>query len=132
MQAIAIFNTLLGASSGVTALVGTRIYPVELPQGCALPAIAIEPAPDVPIPTIDAAAGYGLRQVDVVLHLVAKTAASLATLQAAAEAACNFKRGAVAGYSVVSVAAGTVGRPETDSAIGLWYLPFNFTLTYRR
>lgn len=132
MQAIAIFNALLSGATGVTALVGARIYPVELPQGGPLPAIAIEAEPDVPLPTIDAAAGYGLRQVQVVVHIVAKTAPALATLQDAVEAACNFQRGMVAGYSVVTVAAGTVGRAETDSAIGLWYLPLNFTLTYRR
>lgn len=131
MQAIAIFNALLG-TAGVTALVGQRIYPVELPQGGALPAIAIDAEPDVPLPTIDAAAGYNLRQVQVVVHLVAKTAATLAALQTAVETACNFQRGTVAGYSVVTVAAGTVGRAETDSAVTLWYLPLNFTLTYRR
>lgn len=132
MHAIAIFNALLSAASPVTTLVGSRIYPLELPQGCLLPAIAIEPEPDVPIPTIDANAGYGLRRTVVSVHLVAKTADALAGLQNAVEAACSFQRGPVAGCDVVSVDAGVVGKPETDSAVGLWYLPFTFNLTYRR
>lgn len=132
MQAIAIFNALLGQAAAVTAIVGTRIYPVELPQGCAFPAIVIGADPDVPIPTIDANQAYGLRKVDVNLHLVAKTAPDLAALQTAVEAACNFQRGVVATYSVVTVAAGTVGSAETDSTLGLWYLPLTFNLTYRR
>lgn len=132
MQPIAIFNALLAADAGVTSLVATRIYPLEVPQGCALPAIAIEADPDVPLPTLDAAAGYGLRQVEVSVHLIAKTVAALAALQSAVEAACNFQRGVIAGCNVVSVAAGTVGRAETDSAVTLCYLPLHFTLTYRR
>ena len=132
MQALAIFNALLGQAGAVTALVGARIYPVELPEGSAFPAIAIEPGPDVPIPTIDANQAYGLRKVDVVLHLVAKTVPELAALQSAVETACNFQRGMVATYSVVTVAAGTVGSVETDSTLGLWYVPLTFNLTYRR
>ena len=132
MQGIVIFNALLSQASAVVALVATRIYPVELPQGVALPAIAIEAEPDIALSTIDAYAGFGLRKVDVQLHLVAKTAADLIALQAAVEAACTFQRGTIAGYSVASVAAATVGSAETDSTLGLWYLPITFTLTYRR
>lgn len=132
MQAIAIFNALLGQAGAVTSIVGARIYPVELPEDCTFPAIAIHADPDVPIPTIDANQAYGLRKVDVTLHLVAKTVSELAALQGAVETACNFQRGVVATYSVVTVAAGTVGSAETDSTLGLWYLPLTFNLTYRR
>lgn len=132
MQSIAIFEALLTQAAPVVVLVATRIYPVELPQGCLLPAIAIEAQDDVALPTIDAYAGFGLRKVDVQLHLVAKTVADLAALQTAVEAACTFQRGVIATYNVASIAAATVGGAETDSQLGLWYMPITFTLTYRR
>ena len=41
MSAVSIIHALLAAASPLTALVSDRIYPSELPQGAALPAIGI-------------------------------------------------------------------------------------------
>ena len=74
----------------------------------------------------------GLRTAAVDVHLLAKTPADLAALKTAVEAACQFQRGMVAGYTVAAIGAPSVGSLETDSGKLLWYLPLSFPLTYRR
>ena len=132
MQAFAIFNALLTAAPGVTALVGDRIYPIELPQATPPDAIVMDQEYDRSLETINADGGYNLRQASVVLHLIARDLTALAALASAVEAACNFKRGAVAGLNVVTVAAGEQGAPDLESSIPLSYLPIRYQLTYRR
>jgi len=137
MQSIAILSALLNAHAPLTALVGSgaaaRIYPLELPQGCLMPAIVIEAGVDAPQTTDGMASlGYVLRIAELTLHVLAKTPTDLVAVQLAAEAACQFQRGTIAGYNVALVSAATVGSPETDSGKMLWYLPLEFSVTYRR
>lgn len=132
MQAFAIFNALLTAATGVTALVGDRIYPLELPQGTQPAAIVMDLESDRSLETINANANYNLRSAMVVLHLIARDLTDLAALASAVEAACNYQRGTVAGLSVVTVAPGELGAPDVESSIPLSYLPIRFQLTYRR
>lgn len=40
--------TALSTHVGLVALVGTRIYPIMLPQDCALPAVTYQPVDDIP------------------------------------------------------------------------------------
>lgn len=136
MQGMTIFEAMLTAAAPVTALVGARIYPLELPPGTpitALPAIVIRGAgADSGLPTIDAAASYQIRLVDIELHLMAKNIVQLFALQQAVTAACDFQRGTFAGLFVVSVQPGRIGQTDTDSALGVFYVPVTFSLTYRR
>ena len=136
MQGLAIMSALLNAASAVTTLVGSgvnaRIYPVELPQAAPLPAIVIECGEDNPHPPIDVATTYLLRTVDVTLHILAKLPTDLSAVQLACESAAQFQRGSIGGFTVHLVSASTVGSPEVDSGMGVWYLPVTFSITYRR
>ena len=54
MSAVSIAYALLSGAGAVTAIVSTRIYPVELPEGIALPAIVIDSISNVRAGAIDA------------------------------------------------------------------------------
>lgn len=132
MQPIEVFNALLTGAASVTALTGTRIYPLELPQGTQPSAIAIDVEFDDALPTIDAASAYGMRRAQVVLHLIARDLAALYSLASAVDAACQYQRGTIAGVNVTSIGPGDRGSPEIESAVPLAYLPVRFPLIYRR
>jgi hypothetical protein len=132
MRPLEIFNALLTASSGVTALVATRIYPVEAPQNTAMPAVVVDLDSDTELPTLDAAASYGMRKASVTLHLMARDLTGLRTLVTAVETACRYQRGMIAGYSVVSVGPGDQGSTEVESSVPIAYAPMRFDVIYRR
>ncbi|MGC4075475.1 MAG: DUF3168 domain-containing protein [Rubrivivax sp.] len=136
MHPVQVFAAQLRAASAVTALVGAgdacRIYPLELPLGTAFPAIVIDYEDDAPIPVLDAQASYGIRQADVSLMLIAKTAPELQALSSACEQACNYQRGSIGGVNVVSIAPGSSTKAAQDSRLELWFLTLSFPLTYRR
>lgn len=135
MQALTIFEAMLTAAAPVVAIVATRIYPLELPHTAPkipLPAIVTRLVSDDGLPTLDAAAGYQMRSAVVELHLVAGSITALYALHQAVSAACDFQRGAFAGFFVNAVQPGRSGATETDSALGVWYQPITFSLTYKR
>ena len=135
MQALTIFEAMLTAAAPVVAIVGARIYPLELPQtapAVPLPAIVTRLVSDDGLPTLDAAAGYQMRSAIVELHLVAKSITALYSLRQAVGAACDFQRGTFAGLFVNAVQPGRDGATETDSALGVWYQPITFSITYKR
>jgi hypothetical protein len=47
-------QTYLLTQTGLTALVGHRIYPAKLPQDCTLPAVSYEVTNDTPVHTMSA------------------------------------------------------------------------------
>jgi len=130
MQALSIVAALLNAASPVSALVGTRIHVLQLPQNTAFPAIALDYMLDEPMELIST--GTQLRRCDVTAHALAKSQASLQVLQYAIEAACAFQRGTFAGFSTQSVSASSIGKIEFDSTQVVWYMPITFTVIYRR
>lgn len=131
MRAEQVIYALLSEAAGVTALVGTRIYPGVLPQGTALPALALEFISGVELPTVDATAGFNLLQARVQVTAIAKTYAEVKTVLEAVRAACNFQRGTIAGVHVVSVRRDTIGPDLRDDDVQLFTQSIDFGITYQ-
>jgi len=131
MSAEKIIRTLLTSAAPVTALVSTRIFPGELPQGTTLPAIGLSHITTVEAPTIDAQAAYTLVQTRVECVALAKTYAEVKTLISAIRAACNFQRGTVAGFTVISVRRDMVGADMRDTDMTVFGQTIDFMVTWQ-
>lgn len=131
MSAEKIIRTLLVANTAVTTLVSDRIYPGELPQGTALPAIGLTHITTVEAPTIDASAPYMLVQTRIECVALAKDYATVKTLITAMRAACNYAHGTVAGFEVASVQRSMVGADMRDSALSVFGQSIDFMVTWR-
>ena len=131
MSAVSIIHALLAAASPLTALVSDRIYPSELPQGAALPAIGISDQGGVELPTLDASAAYTLVEENVQVTVLAKDYVTQKSLKDKVRAACNFKRGTIAGSSVMSVRRSGWGPDMRDSDLTVFAQTIEFKVTWQ-
>lgn len=65
MSAVLLVKAVLLAASPVAAIVGTRVYPVQVPQGQSLPAIVLTAASHEDERTLQGHGGYPLSEVIV-------------------------------------------------------------------
>lgn len=131
MSAEKIIRTLLTASASVTALVSDRIYPGEIPQGVALPAIGLSHISTVEVPTIDAAAATVLVQSRIECVALAKDYSTVKAIISSIRSACNYAHGAVGGFSVVSVRRDLVGADTRDSDLSIFAQTIDFMVTWQ-
>jgi len=131
MSAVAIIKSLLSAATPLTAMVAARIYPGELPQGAAMPALGISDMGGVELPTIDASSPYTLVQDTVQVTVLAKDYVTQKSLKDKVRAACNFKRGSIAGYQVISVRRMSWGADMRDSDMILFAQTIDFDVTWQ-
>lgn len=131
MDAEKVVMALLNAASGVTALVGTRIYPPPLPQGVTLPALAVDHVSTVDQPMLDASAGYNLVQSRIEVTALAKDYATQKSLIRAVRNAVRYQRGTIAGVQVVSILRGSVGPDVRDDDMQIYSQSTDFILTLR-
>lgn len=117
MRAEKVVRSLLLANATVTAAVGSRIYPVTLPEGTALPAIVLDHISTVEQPTIDANAPAQLVESRISATVMANDYLTLKSLVDACRIALNFKRGSIEGVSVVSVRRALVGPEYKDDEL---------------
>ena len=129
MYAEKAITALLKGSAGVTALVSTRIHPVELPAGTALPAVVVKHISTTPRATLDAAADYGLVASRIEVSALADTYPGLKALMAQIKAACNYQRGVLGGAVVASVVADVIGPDLSNTAAGLFEQSIDFIVT---
>ncbi len=129
MYAEKAITALLKGAAGVTALVSTRIHPVELPQDTPLPAIVVRHVSTTPRGTLDAAADYGLVASRIEVSGLAKDYPGLKALLAQIKAACNYQRGAMGGAVVASVVCDVTGPDLSDAATGLFEQSIDFIVT---
>ncbi len=128
MYAEKAITALLNRAAGVTALVLTRIHPVELPQGTGLPAVVVKHISTVALGTIDAA-GYRLVASRIEVSGLAKDYPGLKNLLAQIKAACNYQRGLLGGVQVASVVCDVTGPDLSNSATGLFEQSIDFIVT---
>lgn len=121
---------LLNAAPGVTALVGTRIYPPPLPQAVALPAIAVKHISTVDLPTLDAAA-YGLAQSRIEVEVIAKTYAAQKDLLDEVRSAITYQRGTFNGAVVCSILMAGVGPDTRDDDMQVFSQSIDFLVVTR-
>lgn len=128
-----IMRSLLLADAGVTALVGTDIYPSVIPEGKEPSrSLVVEVLENRPLPTIDGinqvAALYEAR---VSVACVAKTYADVKALTAAVRAAAHLKRGSAAGRWVISSVLESEGPDEYGIEQGVFLQAVDYTITYQ-
>lgn len=115
--------SILKADSAVTALVGTRIYPVQLPLNCTFPAISYFNVSD-PFQRIT---GYPRIQISC----WAKDYAQVLNLKSAVETTLNGYSGIVNGVNIEMIAP-LSAEDYYDSDTGIYHIPYDFKIIYRR
>ncbi|MBB2485406.1 DUF3168 domain-containing protein [Mitsuaria sp. WAJ17] len=130
MQAEKAIRALLMQDVAVTALVGDRCYPGELPEGCALPAVVLDHISTLDLETIGAGS-YGLCQSRIEVKVLASSYVQQKSLTAAVLAACRYQRGVIAGVRVAKVARALTGPDLRDSDRGVFYQSTDFHVTFQ-
>ena len=131
MSADAVVYALLSGAGAVTAIVGTRIYPVLLPEKQPTPAIVYEQISSVREPAIDAQAATHTTRSRYQINLLSTDHAVARTLRAAVVAALQFQRGSIGGITVHSVLHAGEGPVGFDQQLGLFFLPIDFLVTHQ-
>lgn len=135
MNAENIVYALLVGAGAVTALVGTRVYPVMVPQTVAVqgPTIAYSLISSSRAPAIDAVAATHYTRSRVQVDLIAPEAAwpQLRQLRDAVMQALQFQRGVVAGVQLHALLPEFEGPVTFDQQLGLWHRPLDFMLHHQ-
>lgn len=133
MGAEAVMRALLTADAGVTALVGSSVYPTLIPPGLEPSrALVIDLLSNDPVRTID-----GLNQAaavfsaDVQVSCIARTYSDVKALAAAVKTAAHLKRGTIAGASVVSSVLESEGPDEYDPENSVFLQSVRYAITYQ-
>ena len=131
MSSEKIINTLLMAAAPVTAIVSTRISAGELAQGSVLPALGISHISTVEVSTIDASAPFKLVQTRIEVTVLAKDYPTVKDLIKKVRAACNYQRGVIGGFTVISIVRDTVGPDMRDSDLTVFSQTIDFKVTWQ-
>jgi len=131
MRAEKAIRALLMQASAVTSLVGDRCYPGPLPEGCPLPALVVEHVSTVPLPTLDAQAGYGLMQARIQVTGLAANYPAVKTLLDAVVTACNHQRGLIGGVRVASAVRVLIGPDLRDDDRSVFYQSVDFVVIHQ-
>ncbi len=130
MHAEKVIRALLMQDAAVTALVGDRCYPVELPEGCLLPALVLDHISTSDVGTISAGS-YGLCQSRIEAKVLASSYVQQKNLTAAVLVACRYQRGVIAGVRVASVIRALTGPDLRDTDRGVFYQSTDFHVTFQ-
>ncbi|NVO06588.1 MAG: DUF3168 domain-containing protein [Rhodoferax sp.] len=134
MRAEAVIYALLGASSGLSALIGTRLYPNKLPQNTAMPAVAYRAISGIELTPIDAQAGYQVVRTRVQITAMAKNYAEVKAILEQVRLACLYRSGsistAVGTVRVLSVARDSVGADMRDDDLALYLQSMDLLVTH--
>lgn len=130
MEAEAVTYALLSGAGPVTAVVGPRIYPVQLPLEQPTPAIVYELISAVRLAAMDAYAPSHLMRSRVQVNLISKDMPVTRTLRAAVLAAMQFQRGPIGGTTVHSITHAGEGPVTYDQALAVYHRPIDFLITH--
>jgi hypothetical protein len=131
MSAEAIIRALLVADASLGSSVpAAQIYPVEIPEGEPTPAIVISHVSGRELPRIDAQSSFALVQTRVETKIIAKDYPAIKLILPKVRAAANYKRGLIAGFTVISVVRDVTGPDIFDSALGLHSQTLDFMVTW--
>lgn len=114
MRAEKALTTLLAADSGVSALVGTRIYGSAPPENTPAPLIVYRKLSAARTPTLSIGT---LAEVDARIEVlcIATSYAQLKTLAEAVRTALAYQRGTLAGVDVLDITIDDEGADEYDA-----------------
>lgn len=132
MLAEAAAYALLSGAGAVTAIVQTRIYPVEVPMGQSMPALAYELVSAVPKGALDASAPTHLTRSRVRVNLVGADFDALRSLRDAVVSALRHQRGTFGGTEVHAVFLDYEGPVTFDQPLGLYTRPVDFMFLHQQ
>jgi hypothetical protein len=98
----------------VTALVSTRIYPSDLPQQIAVPAIVYRHIDTVDRPTIHGDGGAQLVQSRISVIALANDYSAIKAIHEAVKDALRYQYGVIAGVQVATITRDIVGPDLFD------------------
>ena len=130
MRAEAILYSLLGASSGLAALVGNRIYLDTRPEEDALPAVVYEL-----IHEKQDDARRGERETVTArmqVNCLAAIAEDAVNVREAVRLACHNQSGVIAGYTVIACIEDSAGPDSYDHLVNIYAKPMDFIIHYLR
>lgn len=130
MSAELVTYALLSGAGPVTAIVGTRIYPVVLPVGVPTAAIVYAVISSPRIGAIDAYAPTHLTRSRVQVNVLSADHKVLRDLRNAVVAAMQFQRGLIAGITVHSVLFSNEGPDFFDQEQRIYMRPIDFLLSH--
>ncbi len=133
MRAEKVIHALLVGNAPLLALLGNgsaSVYPGVVPQGAALPALAVEHIDSVDLPTIDAA-HYALVQARIEVTVLAADYVTQKTVLDAVRVACQYQRGTLAGVPVNTVVRASMGPDLRDDDIGVYRQSIDFYVSYQ-
>lgn len=131
MSAVAIIRALLIANPSLIAVVpAARIVSGIIPIGTAVPCIGITQVVGVEVPHIDANSPVGLVDKRVQVTVIASSYPSQKSLLDLARKACNYQRGVLSGFSVVSVRRVNEGPDFNDREAGICMQSLDFSVLY--
>ena len=114
MNAEKVVYSLLSGAAGVTALVSTRIYPSDLPQQIAVPAIVYRHIDTVDRPTIHGDGGAQLVQSRISVIALANDYSAIKAIHEAVKDALRYQYGVIAGVQVATITRDIVGPDLFD------------------
>jgi hypothetical protein len=116
-------RSILLADSTLSAYVGTRIYPVQLPLDCVLPALAYSEVSN-PYRRIT---GNPRFQIDI----FSEDYTEAKNIRAALGSALDGYSGTVAGCNI-EIIVPLDSQDDYDSAAGVFHIPYDFKIIYRK
>ena len=126
MRAEAILYSLLNASSGLAALVGTRIYLDTRPEEDPLPAVVYEL-----IHEKQDDARIGERETVTArmqINCFGAIAEDAVNVREAVRLACHNQSGAIAGYTVIACLEDAAGPDSYDHLVNIYAKPMDFII----
>jgi hypothetical protein len=130
MRAERVIKTLLEADSGVTGLVGTRIYAGQIPQQPTLPCIGFSKVSSIDVPPISASAGQNIAQGRIQVTAFAADYPATKTVLEAVYQALRYRSGLIATVTVISVLPDVEGPDIYDPDLAQFYQSRDFLITH--
>lgn len=130
MKAEQVIKTLLEGASGVTALVGARIYGFQLPQKPTLPALVYTAISSNDVPPINQFAGANIARSRIQVSAFAADYPGVKALLEQVRLACSYKNGTIATYAVVSVMPDVEGPDLWEENFLVPYQSRDFIVTH--
>lgn len=130
MKAEQVVLSLLANAAGVTALVGSRIYGLMLPQKPAYPALVYTAVSSVDVPPINVFAGANIARSRIQVSAFAVDYPGVKGLLEQVRLACSYKNGTIATFSVVSVLPDVEGPDLWEENFLVPYQSRDFIVTH--
>lgn len=109
----AVFSALTG-NVPLAALVGTRVFPDQLPQETQVPALVVTVISDVPESSLDGASSAAVSNALVQVDVYAKTREETRAVATAVKDAMDLKTGSTGGFDCWPSSAGNLFDDETQ------------------